>query len=163
MKLCQKIGQSLEESLQGGKLVKNFKIIILNEWQNSYWIWLLYDVKNYADLGGCYPPRLTRMTFSSICVILHILLSLFQKLLIKIYILWTNQLIPSLLSCIICKQPWKGCERPYRFWCKGGSRQGRREKEEMNGRSWFYQQHSYKIYADKAAYGLRRLDVTVYL
>ena len=31
LKLCQKIGQSLEESLQGGKLVKNFKIIILNE------------------------------------------------------------------------------------------------------------------------------------
>ena len=21
-----------------------------------YWIWLLYDLKNYADLGGCYGP-----------------------------------------------------------------------------------------------------------
>ena len=23
----------------------------------QYWIWLLYNLKNYDDLGGCYPPR----------------------------------------------------------------------------------------------------------
>ena len=35
-----------------------------------------YDMKNYADLGGCYPPQL--VTPSSICIILHIVLSLIQ-------------------------------------------------------------------------------------
>ena len=25
--------------------------------ERNYWAWLLYDVKNYADLGGCYPSR----------------------------------------------------------------------------------------------------------
>ena len=37
-----------------------------------------YDLKNYADLGGCYPHGLQprRMTPTSNCIILHILLSL---------------------------------------------------------------------------------------
>ena len=35
-----------------------------------------YDVKNYADLGSCDLPL--PITFSSICIILHIVLSLIQ-------------------------------------------------------------------------------------
>ena len=49
LKLCRKIGRSLKESLQGGKLVKNFKIF----WTN-YWISLSYDVKNYTTTFNNY-------------------------------------------------------------------------------------------------------------
>ena len=48
LKTCREIGQSFEESIRGDTLVK-FRYI--------YSIWLLHDVKNYSDLGGCYPPR----------------------------------------------------------------------------------------------------------
>ena len=30
--------------------------IILNEYYKKYWIHLSYHLKNYGDLGGCYPP-----------------------------------------------------------------------------------------------------------
>ena len=37
---------------------------------SNYWIRLSYDMKNYADLGGC---RLRRIIPSEVCIILHII------------------------------------------------------------------------------------------
>ena len=72
LKPCLEIGQSFEESLREGKLVKSLEIF---EWiieLYDYQIRLPYDVKYYADLEGeWYPPR--PITSSSICIILHIL------------------------------------------------------------------------------------------
>ena len=52
--------------------------IILNEQENNYWIRLSYDLKNYADLGGCYQTKPIDIRSSSISRILQIILSLFQ-------------------------------------------------------------------------------------
>ena len=54
------VGQSLEE-LKVCKEV-HCKLVTNNFWMNNktiknYWIQLLYDVKIYANLGGCYPPQ----------------------------------------------------------------------------------------------------------
>ena len=34
-----------------------FPLFVNAVFSNNYWIWLLYDMKNYnnADQGGCYP------------------------------------------------------------------------------------------------------------
>ena len=50
LKLSQRIGQRLEESLRGDKLVKNFKIFWMN---NEIIIEFGFRTKNYADIGGC--------------------------------------------------------------------------------------------------------------
>ena len=56
--MCQEIGKWFEESLwERIKLVKNWEIV----WIRNKTIMLKeakYDVKNYADLGGCYPSQL---------------------------------------------------------------------------------------------------------
>ena len=40
---------------QGGRHVENLETFWMNN-KTIYWIWLSYDVTNYADLGGCYSP-----------------------------------------------------------------------------------------------------------
>ena len=77
LKPCLEIGQSFEESLREGKLVKSLEIFESIIKLYDYQIRLPYNVKNYADLeGGWYPPR--SITSSSICIILHILHGLIQ-------------------------------------------------------------------------------------
>ena len=49
--LYPEIGQSFEESTRGDKL--ECQVLTC---RYIYWIRLLYDVRNYSDLGGCYPP-----------------------------------------------------------------------------------------------------------
>ena len=68
LKPCREIGKSFEESLREGKLLNNLEIFLNEQW-NSYWIRLSYDVKNYADLRGCYPLRPRWITSSEICIV----------------------------------------------------------------------------------------------
>ena len=68
------IGQSLEESLRGGKLVKNFWMNI-KQLFGFRTIWRIMQISEdviHLDLQAWWK------TFSSICIILHILLSLIQ-------------------------------------------------------------------------------------
>ena len=46
------IETSFWTSLPESKLVKNLKIFRIKIMYNNYWIGLLYDVKNYKELGG---------------------------------------------------------------------------------------------------------------
>ena len=52
----EKRKSQLASELQNSRVFgKRSKLgIILNEQENNYWIRLSYDLKNYADLGGCY-------------------------------------------------------------------------------------------------------------
>ena len=61
----------------------------------NFWIRLSYDMKNSADLGGCYPPRPSALwiTPSLICRILHIIRkpnSIIPKHRIKASIIFTE-------------------------------------------------------------------------
>ena len=56
-RLVVETGKSFHKSLGGGKgVLKKLEKYI--EWKlNNYWIRLSYDMKNYAEFGGCYPPK----------------------------------------------------------------------------------------------------------
>ena len=65
---CREIGEKIEESLRGGKIVKSFQIF----WMHNYWIWFSYDVKNYAFAS------VDNSLFDKRCIIIHFVLSLIQ-------------------------------------------------------------------------------------
>ena len=76
LKLCRKIGQSLEESLPGGNLLRfNNKTIIE--------FFFSYDVTNHSNLGRGDVTHDARRPSASVdniltCIILHILLYLIR-------------------------------------------------------------------------------------
>ena len=75
LKPCREIGQSFEKSLRGGKHVKNWQIFWINK--NCRKMWRIMQItEDVIHLG--LQPRARWITSSSICIILHLLLSLIQ-------------------------------------------------------------------------------------